>query len=181
MNEELLYVVDDKDHESGKATFEEICQKGLITRASSILVFNGEGKLFVHQRSKKFRLFPGYFDVKVGGFVTFGEGYHEAALRELKEELGVSGVGLQFLFRSKTRIKDIKVNREVYRAYHNGPFTYDDNEVEDGKFLAFSEIERLMKEGRLSPSAEEVFLGYRGYKRNKGNEGFAEEQNAKKN
>jgi mutator protein MutT len=51
-------------------------------------IFNGEGKLFITQRGEKAKNERGTWEIP-GGSVEFGETFHEALKREIKEELGI--------------------------------------------------------------------------------------------
>ena len=68
-----------------------------------IAVQGSDGRLLVHQRSFDKDVRPGAWDIAVGGVVGAGEAYDDAAARELAEEIGVVGVPLTLLTKSKTR------------------------------------------------------------------------------
>ena len=54
-----------------------------------VCLFNREGKLLIQRRSFRKKGFPGHWNFSVGGGVLAGETVREAAMRELKEELGI--------------------------------------------------------------------------------------------
>ncbi|WP_211348023.1 NUDIX domain-containing protein [Saccharothrix texasensis] len=56
--------------------------------AATILTGPGE-RVLVYLRPAHARVYPGHYDVLVGGGVRAGETYHQAAVRELGEELGI--------------------------------------------------------------------------------------------
>jgi isopentenyl-diphosphate delta-isomerase type 1 len=86
---ELLAVVDESDRVIGTATRKEIHAKGLRHRAVHIVVLNAEGNILLQKRSAKKDLFPGWWDISVGGHVDAGEEYDAAVARELREEMGI--------------------------------------------------------------------------------------------
>ena len=98
--DEPVDVVDADDNVTGQATRAEVRARNLRHRATYVLVFNRDGKLFVHQRTTMKDVYPGYYDVAVGGVVGAGESYDDAARRELAEELGVTGVALRRVLRA---------------------------------------------------------------------------------
>ena len=59
-----------------------------------VAIFNSEGKLLIQQRQDFRKLYPGLWDISVGGSVISGEDTIAAGEREVEEELGVS-VSLQ--------------------------------------------------------------------------------------
>ncbi len=54
-------------------------------RIAAVYVFDDDGKLYVQVHKKS----GGLFDHSVGGHVDEGETYHEAAVREMGEEIGL--------------------------------------------------------------------------------------------
>lgn len=159
---EYLAIADDDDNVLGKATYDERKAKSLTSRAANVLVFNSKGELFMHKRSLSLDLYPGMWDVKFGGFVRYGESYEAAALRELNEEAAITGAALIEVFRMKSRRPENRTNRKVFKCTYNGKITLDPAEVAEGKFVTVKEAERMMKKGKLSPSAQDIFREWLG-------------------
>ncbi|MFH1182487.1 MAG: NUDIX domain-containing protein [Candidatus Woesearchaeota archaeon] len=153
---EYIAVVDENDKVVGEATVPEILEKALLHRSANVMVFNSKGELFVHKRNSRLRLYPGMYDVKFGGMVSYGEGYEDAAKRELREESGIADVKLKFLFSMKTRSEKNNCNRYVFSCVYDGKLRLQKKEVESGEFMAIGDV-NLEK---LSPSARDVFNGY---------------------
>lgn len=55
-----------------------------------VCLFNKQGEMLIQRRSLEKKGYPGYWDVSVGGGVLAGEGGREAAMREVREELGIA-------------------------------------------------------------------------------------------
>ncbi|MDD3347082.1 NUDIX domain-containing protein [Oscillibacter sp.] len=53
-----------------------------------VCVFGKDGRLLIQQRAEKKRIWPGCWDVSVGGGVDAGETSRQGAEREVREELG---------------------------------------------------------------------------------------------
>lgn len=90
--EELFDVVDENDEVVGQATRAEVHARGLLHRAVHVFAINGRGELLLQQRSRLKDVHPGVWDSSVSGHLDAGEGYREAAVREMAEEMGIEGV-----------------------------------------------------------------------------------------
>lgn len=95
--EEILDVVDEDNVVVGNTPKAEVYTKLLNHRIVHVLVFNTAGEMLLQLRSKNKSFMPGYWVTSAGGHVGSGETYEVAALRELQEELGVTGK-LEFLY-----------------------------------------------------------------------------------
>ena len=73
MSEEYFDVVDLADRVIGRATRNEVHQKGLYHRAVHVLVFNSQGQLFLQKRSASKDTFPGKWDSSASGHLCAGE------------------------------------------------------------------------------------------------------------
>jgi len=97
-DDEIVAIVDEKNNVIGAESRSTMRSKGLIYRASYILVFNSKEQIFVQKRTLTKDVYPGYYDVATGGVVLAEETYEESAERELEEELGIRGVALTQFF-----------------------------------------------------------------------------------
>lgn len=87
---DILDVVDHDNQVIGQATRREVHAQGLMHRSVHIFLINPDGHLYIQQRAADKDTFPNAHDSSAAGHVDAGEGYHEAAARELEEELGLS-------------------------------------------------------------------------------------------
>ena len=92
---EQVAIVDEHNQVIGAATRAEMRRHNLIHRATYIFVFDSQRRLCIQHRTLTKDVYPGYWDVAAGGVVLAGESYEISAVRELEEELGVTGVALQ--------------------------------------------------------------------------------------
>lgn len=126
-------VVNENDEVIGKTTRKEAHKKKLLHRVVHIIVFNSKGEVFVQKRSKSKEDYPGYYEISCAGHVDSGESYHDAARRELKEELGVD-MPLQFV----TKIAGDKDTGyefiELFMCLYDGEISLDQEEIDEGLF-----------------------------------------------
>jgi len=90
--EEVFDVVDEADEVTGQATRSEVHAKKLLHRAVHVFVVNRHGDLLLQKRSRFKDMHPGVWDSSVSGHLDAGEDYTTAAVRELEEEMGITGV-----------------------------------------------------------------------------------------
>jgi isopentenyldiphosphate isomerase len=150
-SEEIVQIVDQNNQELGVISRKLMREQRLIHRACYILVFNAAGELFIQKRTQSKDIYPGYWDVAAGGVVLAGESYEESAERELAEELGISGVQLDFLFDQYYEDENNRVWGRVFRCIHEGPFTLQAEEVESGLFLQPKAALQLSRQEPFTP------------------------------
>ena len=159
-SDEQIDIVDDRDTIVGKAHWKDVIEKGLLHRSANIMVFNSEGKIFVHRRADHLKLYGGMWDVKFGGHVSTGESYEDGARRELFEEAGIKDTELIFLFVLAFRSKTNNANRKVFKCVYDGELKLQESEVAEGRFVSMEEVKKMLEVGKMSPSAANVFEEY---------------------
>jgi isopentenyldiphosphate isomerase len=139
MNTELLSIVDENDCIIDTCARHIIHATGLRHRAVHILVFNGEGQLFLQKRSMKKDLNGGLWDTSAAGHVDTGEDYDVSAIREVEEELGIKSE-LELLFKLSATAAIGMEFIQVYRCIHNGPFVLAVDEIDESDWFSVAEI-----------------------------------------
>lgn len=131
----------------------EMRRRNLLHRVTHTYVFHPDGRVFVQQRTRTKDVYPGLFDVCVGGTVVSGESFASNAFRELHEEMGVRGVPLHPLFRH--RFSDAHTNNliQVYACCHGGPFRLQPEEVAGGDWQTLDQVEALIAAEKLCPDS----------------------------
>ena len=158
--EEIVEIVDRDNRVIGAVTRRIMRQQKLIHRASSILVFNSTGELFLQKRTQSKDIYPGYWDLAAGGVVLAGESYEEAAHRELREELGLVNVKLRLQFDQYFEDADNKVWGRIYSCTSNGPFTLQAEEIDHGRLLPLSGIAQLHQTEPITPDGWQLLQRY---------------------
>jgi isopentenyldiphosphate isomerase len=120
---------------------------GLKHRATHVLVFNSRGEVFLQKRSMKKDRQPGVWDSSASGHLASGEGYDACAVRELREEIGLT------VAQTPERLFKIDACEEtdqefvwVYRCQHDGPFALHPDEIDEGGWFTPADVTQWMKE-----------------------------------
>ncbi len=148
---EIVQIVDRDNREIDALPRHLMRSRGLIHRASYVLVFNDQKEIFVQKRTTTKDIYPGYWDVAAGGVVLASESYEQSASRELAEELGISGIPLTPLFDHYFEDATNRVWGRVFRCTHEGPFTLQPEEVEYGYFMTIQEILQSSRQEPFTP------------------------------
>jgi len=158
--DELVDVVDENDRVLSQATRREVRRGNLRHRAVYILVFNSRGQLFVHRRTLTKDIFPGYWDVAVGGVLGAGEDYDSGAARELHEELGVVSASLRRLFSMRYEGASHQVCGMVYSCTCDGDFTLQASEIVSGEWMDLDVLLEHTQRAPFCPDSLEVLRLY---------------------
>ena len=147
MSEEIFDVVNERDEVIGSAPRKEVHAKGLWHRAVHVLVFNQRGDIFLQKRSMKKDIAGGKWDSSSSGHVDQGEDYDVCAVREMREEIGVT------LAQPPRRLFKINAGTEtgwefcwIYRCEYEGPFVLNPDEIEAGAWFAPAEVTKWVAE-----------------------------------
>lgn len=143
---EFLDIVNENDEVIGQASYQEIYDKLHSHRIVHILIFNNDGKMALQLRSKNKSFCPGHWSTSVGGHVQAGESYEQAALREMKEEIGVEAT---FDFLAKDLYIDAARNNfqkflSTFKTIYEGPLDINPGEVERVEFFSLKEIQEMI-------------------------------------
>jgi isopentenyldiphosphate isomerase len=150
---ELVDVVDEDD--VVVTTVERAVMRAgrLRHRAVFILVTASDGRLLVHRRSAAKDLWPGRWDIAVGGVVAAGESYDEAARRELAEEIGIEVSALDGLGPGRYADADVDLVARCYRVVHDGPVRFADGEVVEARWIDETTLAALLADAPFVPDS----------------------------
>jgi isopentenyl-diphosphate delta-isomerase len=146
---EQLILVDELDREVGfKAKNDCHTGKGVLHRAFSIFVFNGNNELLLQQRSPSKMLWPSYWSNTCCSHPRRGESMDEAVSRRLMQELGFH-CPLEFLYKFKYQAQFGTIGAEheycwVYYGRYDGPVDVNVNEIADWRFIGVDDLERQL-------------------------------------
>ena len=137
---ELLATVDRNDQPLNPIDRATIHRENLLHRAVHIFILNRHGELLLQKRSYRKDKFPRRWDSSAAGHVNAGESYRDCAMRELKEELGITA-GLADLGRIPASEVTGREFIEIYAGVHDGPFSWNQHEIETGGFFELDMID----------------------------------------
>lgn len=158
--EEWVDLVDETNAVVGRAPRREVRARNLLHRGVGILCRSSAGELYVHRRTQTKDVFPGLYDMLVGGVVSSGEGYNEAARREVHEELGVEGPPPRFLFYHLYLGPHNRAWVAQYDALWDGPIRHQESEVAWGAWMTLEEILAHLEDWEWVPDGLEIFRRY---------------------
>lgn len=161
MQEEILEIVDSEGNTIGTAPRSEIHgNPSLIHKVVHVLVFNGNGELLLQKRSMNKDVAPGKWDTSVGGHISADEDLIEAAKREMEEELGIISEDIKPLY---SYIHSNPYESELvytHSCIHNGPFSFNKEEIDIVKFWSIEDIKNAIGQGILSDNFESEIMKY---------------------
>ena len=138
--EERFPVVDEMDRILRYAYRSKVHGDNLRHRAVHILIFNDAGEVYLQKRSRRKDRHPLLWDSSAAGHVCAGEGYDEAAQRELQEELGIN-VPLEKVLKVSASIRTGQEFIWLYRGQLDGELRPNRSEIEAGAFFTQSVVE----------------------------------------
>ena len=155
-DKEEVDVVDKTGKVIGQATRSQAYKEGLLHPAVNIVVVNKKGQIFIQRRSPK-KILPLYWDISASEHVKSGEDYKSAAMRGLEEELSV--ITPVKLLRNKHIQRNEYITKEIclieyelvelYGAIYNGKIGVNQEEVSEGRFVSFEELDKLIKNDQI--------------------------------
>lgn len=149
---ELVDIVDADDRVIDTVPRAVMRRDVLRHRAVFILVRDPVGRVLIHRRSERKDIWPGWWDIAVGGVVAAGESYDEAARRELREEVGID---LEPVFVSSGAYDDPEVSliARCYEVCHDGKVEALDGEVAEFRWVRAEELRGLVAQERFLPDS----------------------------
>jgi 8-oxo-dGTP pyrophosphatase MutT (NUDIX family) len=156
--DELIDEVDVEDRVIAVVTRTRMRRERLRHRAVFIVVRTSDGAVLVHRRSPDKDLWPGRWDLAVGGVVSSGETPEMAASRELSEEIGVRGPVPRLIGTGAYDDPDVSLLGWIFTVTHDGPWTFDDGEVVEAEVVGLDGLEALLDQRLWVPDSLSLVL-----------------------
>lgn len=149
--DEMLDLVNDKDEVIGTIARSEynrlVEQKLGYLRVVELLIRNSVGKYWIPTRTANKRIAPNGLDFSMAGHLDAGEGYIDAALREIKEELNLDLKATDLIFITKFKPAFIPYFRVIYLYETDIAPHYNPDDFVKAEWLSVTEIEERLKGG----------------------------------
>lgn len=165
--QEQIWHVDENDKPIGAIGRDESRETGERYRIVRVSVEDERGDILLQKRLETKKSFPGCWDTSAGGNVAYGESYEDAALRELREEAGIEGVGLTevaYFYSEAADPDNRKLNRftKVYRmlASKDIEVTPQPEEVAEFVWVTPDGLDRIIAEGKITDGLKQAYERY---------------------
>lgn len=151
--EDLVDVVDEFDRVERVVTREVMRRENLRHRGVGVAVLDSSDRLLIHRRADDKDVWPGYWDMAVGGVLAAGESYADAAQREMDEEIGIFVPSLHFIGEERYEDDDVKVIAHCFIARYDGDIVFNDGEVAEARWVTAEEFADLVDELTWCPDS----------------------------
>lgn len=167
ITEELLDIVDENGQPVGEIIDRKSAhEKGIRHRTSHVWILRRKEddiEILLQKRSDRKDSYPGCYDISSAGHIPAGEEFVPSALRELKEELGVTAAeddlvccgqrSFQFQKNFHGRMfRDNQVSNVylLWLDWEERDFILQEEEVSEVRWMKFSDCMEAVRENRIS-------------------------------
>ncbi len=149
MNENVI-LVDENDTPIGTEEKMKAHEKALCHRAFSILIFNKNNNMLIHQRAKHKYHCPGLWTNACCSHPRQGEITEDAAHRRLKEEMGFdTKLDKLFYFHYTAEFDNGLTENEldyVFKGIYDQDPNINKDEIEDYRWISIEELKQDIKQ-----------------------------------
>lgn len=150
---QLVEHVDAQGNVIEVVTRADMRERALRHRSVYVAVIDSNQQLLVHKRADWKDVFPGAWDLAFGGVCDVGEDWETSAHRELLEEAGVRG---RLVDRGPVSFEapGVALVGRFYTCQHEGPFSFNDGEVTDTRWVPLAELADFVASNEVPPDSE---------------------------
>lgn len=122
-----------------------------------IILLNENDEILIQKRSDNLEVCPGKWEISASGHVDSGENELDAAVRETKEEVGVSLDKNNIKLIKRYIHKDAITDTYIARIRNNTNITLQKEEVADAKWISLYEFKNLIYTDDFVPRDREYY------------------------
>lgn len=145
--EEHFETFDEDGRPAGLVPRSRVHREGYWHKASNVFLFRSDGRLLLQRRHPDKDVWPGAWDLSVAEHLKPGESYEDAAVRGLREELGVEDVAVEPLggvVASRVEVPEAGVRdcelQQTFRCVFDGTVSPDRLEVSGIELIGMREL-----------------------------------------
>ena len=149
--DEKLDIVNDEDIVTGQEMRSTVHQLGLQHRGVHVFLFTADGKMLAQKRSADRAASPSALDCSVSEHVKAGESYLDAAMRGMKEEMGVDGIEIKPLvkFRMNYGVNDNEISILYEGVVDPGKVRFDPVEIAEINYYSLDELQTMIEDNNI--------------------------------
>lgn len=149
--DEKLDIVNDEDIVTGQEMRSTVHQLGLQHRGVHVFLFTADGKMLAQKRSADRAASPSALDCSVSEHVKAGESYLDAAMRGMKEEMGVDGIEIKPLvkFRMNYGVNDNEISVLYEGVVDPGKVRFDPVEIAEINYYSLDELQTMIEDNNI--------------------------------
>lgn len=159
---EYFDVVDENNVVIGRETRQIVHKEKMRHRSVHIFIFNSKNQLYLQKRSMSKDMSPGYWESSVSGHLDAGEGYEQAAKRELKEEVGIEAE-IEYVNNFPARKDSGWEFIKLFICRYDKPITdINKEEIDEGGFFDIEQIrdEIISRKREFTPPFRLLFMWF---------------------
>lgn len=156
--DEMVEEIDITGAVLGLVSRREMRARSLGHRSVFVAVVSHDGQLLVHRRAETKDVWPGCFDVAVGGVCAPAETWRDAAVRELAEELGMESPAVEMLGTGAYRDGEVCLVAAVFLVRSDGPFRFADGEITEAHWVTRGDLDEWLAARQFLPDSIALVL-----------------------
>jgi isopentenyl-diphosphate Delta-isomerase len=156
-NMEYLDILNEDGSPTGKSLpRKEVHEQGLWHRAAHIWIINSQGELLIQKRSLKKQSSPGLWDISAAGHLSAGESSLQGAVKEIKEEIGLSVPPEELIELGTMKTSSVQNNGTYFNNQFNDIYLLEkdlkirdvvmqESEVDEVKLIPWKELKKVVE------------------------------------
>ncbi len=140
---EVICLANEDDYPVDVALRRSERPKNRYPMIAGVFLFNSKGHIILQKIALTKKVDAGKWSYSAGGHVDAGESYEQAALRELKEEMGITATDATFVGQGHMlQNGKPRAFQHVFKVVSDEPIHFDPTEVADVRTFTLSELKQ---------------------------------------